>query len=63
MLPKIRSAISGQNNEQIYAELSRIGKRNPIAALVAIASAFDEDEKTSIIEKLDQLKENLMNSY
>ena len=53
MLPKIRSTVSGQGSESIYAELAKIGKKNPIAALVAIASAFNEDEKVEMLEKLD----------
>ena len=44
----------------MFAELAKIGKKNPIAALVAVASSMSSDEKESIMVKLSELKESLV---
>jgi len=62
-MPKLQQAVAGQDKASVLAELAKIGKKNPIAALVAVASSFGQEQKESVFVKLAQLKDNLVNSY
>ena len=61
--PKLEQAVSGQGKDEVFAELAKIGKKNPIAALVAVASSMSAEEKESVMVKLSELKESLVQSY
>jgi len=63
MMPKLQQAVSGQGKDGVFAELAKIGKKNPIAALVAVASSMNSESKDSVIVKLAALKDNLVLSY
>lgn len=63
IIPKLQSITSQENSPQaIFAELAKIGKSNPIAALVEVAASLDPEALASVINKLEDIRDSVQNS-
>lgn len=63
IIPKLKQTAADQKQDTVFSELSKIGKKNPIAALVAIATTMAQENKDVLIDKMNELKDNMFNSY
>ena len=61
IIPKLKS-LTPRSAAAALAQLNKIGKSNPIAAFMEVASTIDGDKLNVVIEKLEQLEESLVAS-
>ena len=63
IIPKLQSITAQENSPQaVFAELAKIGKSNPIAALVEVAASLDPEALASVISKLQDIRGSVQNS-
>ena len=63
ILPKLQAITAQESSPQaIFAELAKIGKSNPIAALVEVAASLDPEALASVITKLQDIRNSVQNS-
>jgi chromosome segregation ATPase len=61
ILPKLK-AIGSQSNAEVLVQLSKIGKSNPIAAFMQVASSIDKNKLANVVEKMEELRNSLQAS-
>lgn len=61
ILPKLAS-IGSQSNAEVLVQLSKIGKSNPIAAFMQVASSIDKNKLGTVVEKMTELRNSLQAS-
>jgi chromosome segregation ATPase len=61
ILPKL-AAIGSQSNAEVLVQLSKIGKSNPIAAFMQVASSIDKGKLGTVVEKMTELRNSLQAS-
>jgi len=63
ILEKLGGMSPDSSNEAVLAQLSKLGKTNPIMALAQLASNFNAESFRKIIEKLEALRDSLESTY
>jgi hypothetical protein len=58
IIPKLK-ALSPRSSASALAELAKIGKSNPIAAFMEVASTIDADKLAVVVDKMEELLESL----
>jgi len=61
IIPRLRS-LAPQTAATALAQLAKIGKQNPIASLMEVASTIDGDRLAVVIDKMEGLLESLQAS-
>ena len=61
IIPKLK-ALSPRSSASALAELAKIGKSNPIAAFMEVASTIDADKLAVVVDKMEKLLESLQAS-
>jgi chromosome segregation ATPase len=61
ILPKL-AAIGSQSTAEVLVQLSKIGKSNPIAAFMQVASSIDKNKLGTVVEKMQELRDSLQAS-
>ncbi|KAL4430208.1 hypothetical protein ABPG74_014767 [Tetrahymena malaccensis] len=59
IIEKVGSISPETSEQEVFLQLAKIGKSNPILSLVSIASTFSQDSLDNVINKLSQLRESL----
>lgn len=62
IIPKLESINQQASQEAVFAELSKIGKSNPIAALVSIAATLDPAALANVVNKLKEIRNSVATS-
>lgn len=63
IIPKLEAITSQDSTPQsVLAELAKIGKSNPIAALVEVAASLDPEALETVINKLNEIRNSVQNS-
>lgn len=62
IIPKLESIHGQALGEEVMVQLSKLGKSNPIAALVSIASSLDPAALANVVNKLKEIRTSLANS-
>lgn len=63
IIPKLEAITSQDSTPQsVLAELAKIGKSNPIAALVEVAASLDPEALERVINKLQDIRNSVQNS-
>jgi hypothetical protein len=58
IIPKL-SSLSPRSAAAALVELAKIGKSNPIAAFMQVASTIDADKLAVVVDKMNELLESL----
>ena len=61
IIPRLKS-LSPRSAADALIELSKIGKSNPIAAFMEVASTIDGDKLAVVVDKMEELLESLQAS-
>lgn len=63
IIPKLQAINTQDGSPQaIFAELAKIGKANPIAALVEVAASLDPEALATVITKLETIRDSVEGS-
>lgn len=63
IIPKLQSIQAApEKPENVFIDLARIGKSNPIAALVTLATSLDMDALNNVIGKLSEIRDSINQS-
>jgi len=63
IIPKLQAITAQESSPQaIFAELAKIGKSNPIAALVEVAASLDPEALASVVSKLQDIRNSVQSS-
>jgi DNA repair exonuclease SbcCD ATPase subunit len=62
IIPRLKSIQATGDEEEALIELGKIGKSNPIHALVQVATSLDQDALLIVIQKLEAIRDSLVES-
>ena len=63
ILPKLEAITAQDSSPQaVFAELAKIGKSNPIAALVEVAASLDPEALANVLAKLQDIRNSVQGS-
>eukprot|EP01016_Furgasonia_blochmanni_P005165 TRINITY_DN11_c0_g1_i6.p2 TRINITY_DN11_c0_g1~~TRINITY_DN11_c0_g1_i6.p2 ORF type:complete len:382 (+),score=213.93 TRINITY_DN11_c0_g1_i6:73-1218(+) len=62
IIPRLKSIQATGDEEEALIELGKIGRNNPISALVQVATALDQDALLLVIQKLETIRDSLVES-